>query len=181
MHTMLSLKTGASPGRGRWDATPCGRVEGEGAVIAPAAADATDWARGCWALSTTRDASRAAIITCSQSSSNQHRRASRRRIMWLTSSSAGGARDATYAKSKGPRWATRSREPWRWRSAERGEPRCRRWCPVESGGGQPVALPRAWRELASRRPRVRWGIFRLLLCANRRVGSLGWCVRVVGW
>ena len=45
MHATLPSKRASSPGRGRWDATPCGRVEGEGAVIAPAAADATDWAR----------------------------------------------------------------------------------------------------------------------------------------
>ena len=58
------------PGRGRWDATPCGRDEGQGAAIAPAAADATDWAKACCTLFATRDASRAAVFAWSTSSSN---------------------------------------------------------------------------------------------------------------
>ena len=37
MHATLPLKKAASPGRGRWDATPCGRVEGVGAAVVPAA------------------------------------------------------------------------------------------------------------------------------------------------
>ena len=32
----LLLKNVSSPGRGRWDATPCGRVEGKGTAVAPA-------------------------------------------------------------------------------------------------------------------------------------------------
>ena len=102
-------------------------------------------------------------------------------IVWLASSSARWARAAAYAKSKGASWAPRSRELWGWRSVERGEPRWRRWCPVERGGGQLVAFPRGWRELASRRPRVWWGLVRLLLCANQRVDPLGWWVRVEAW
>ena len=121
MHATLPLKKAASPGCGRWDATPCGRVEGEGA--------------------TTGSASRAAVFACSISSSNRRRRASRRRIVWLASSSARLARAAAYAKSKGPAWVSRSREPWEWRSAERGEPRWRRWCPVERGGGEVGGAP----------------------------------------
>ena len=42
MHPMLPLKKSSSPGRGRWDATPCGRVEDEEAAVAPSAADATE-------------------------------------------------------------------------------------------------------------------------------------------
>ena len=167
MHATMLLKKAAPPGRGRWDATPCGRVECEGAAVAPAAADAADWARACCVLSTTRDASCAAVFACSISSSNRRRRASRRRIIWLASSSARWTRAAAYAKSKGPAWAPRSRELSGWRSVERGEPRWRRWYPVERGGGQLVAVPRGWRELASRHPRVRWRLVRLPLCANR--------------
>ena len=54
----LPLKKTSFMGRGRWDATPCGGDEGEGAMVAPAATDATDWARACCALFATRDASR---------------------------------------------------------------------------------------------------------------------------
>ena len=50
---------------------------------------------------------------------------------------------------------------------------CRAWraqvsavVPCRARGGQLVALPRGWRELASKRPRVRWRLVRLLLCAN---------------
>ena len=42
MHAMVPSKKASLPGCGRWDATPCGRVEGEGFTVAPAAADATD-------------------------------------------------------------------------------------------------------------------------------------------
>ena len=41
MHSMLLLKKASSPGRGRWDGTPCVRVEDEGGALAPGAADAT--------------------------------------------------------------------------------------------------------------------------------------------
>ena len=170
VYATLPLKKAASPGRGRCYATPYGRVEGKEAAVAPAAADPTDPTRACCALSTTRDASRAAVFACSISSSNRRRRA----IVWLASSSARWARAAAYAKSKGAAWAPRSRELWGWRSVERGEPRWRRWCPVERGGGQLVALPRGWRELASRCPRVRRMLVHLLRCANRRVDPLGW-------
>ena len=44
--------------------------------------------------------------------------------------------------------------------------------PCRARGGQLVVLPRGWRELASRRPRVWWGLVHLL-CANRRVDPLG--------
>ena len=114
MHATLPLKNTSSPGRGRRDATPCGRVEGEGAAVAPAAADATDWARTWYALSTTRDASRAAVFAYLISSSNRCRCASRRTIVSLASSSAHSsahwARAAAYDKSEGPAWAPRSRE-----------------------------------------------------------------------
>ena len=53
--------------------------------------------------------------------------------------------------------------------------------PCRARGGQLVALPRGWRELASRRPRVRWGLVRLLLSANWRVDPLGWWERVEVW
>ena len=118
MHATMPLKKASFPGRDRWDATPCGRDEGKGAAVAPAAADATD-------------DSRAAVFACSIPSSNRRRRA----IVWLASSSARWARAAAYAKSKGAAWAPRFRELWGWRSVERGEPRWRRWCPVERGGG----------------------------------------------
>ena len=59
MHTTMPLKKASFPGRGRWDASPCGRDEGEGAAVAPAAADATDRARACYAFFAARDASRA--------------------------------------------------------------------------------------------------------------------------
>ena len=134
MNATLPLKKTSSPGRGRLEATPCGRGEGKRAAVAPAAADATDWVRAWCALSTTRDDSRAAVYACSTSSSNRRRRPSRRRIAWLASSIARWARATAYAKSKGPAWAPRFRERREWRSAERGEPRCRRWCPVERGG-----------------------------------------------
>ena len=58
-------------------------------------------------------------------------------------------RAAAYAKSKGATWAPRSREPWGWRSVERGEPRWRRWCAVERGGGSWWRFPGAgesWRQ-----------------------------------
>ena len=53
--------------------------------------------------------------------------------------------------------------------------------PCRARGGQLVELPQGWRELASRSPRVRWGLVRLLLCANRRIDPLGWWVRVDVW
>ena len=84
MHTTMPLKKASFPGRGRWGATPCGRGEGKGAAVAPAAADATDWARACCTLFAIRDASRAAVFACSISSPNPRRRA----IVWLASSSA---------------------------------------------------------------------------------------------
>ena len=177
MHATMTLKKASFQGRGRWDAAPCGRDEGEGVAVAPIAADATDWARACYALFATRDASRASVFACSVSSSKQRRRA----IVWLASSSARLAHAAAYAKSKGAAWAPRSGELWGWRSVEGGEPRRRRWCPGEGGGMQLVTLPRGWRELASRHPRVRWRLARLLLCANRRVDPLSWWVRVEVW
>ena len=151
MNATLPLKKAPFPSRDRWDATPCGRDERKGAAVAPAEADVTDWARACCALFATRDAYRVAVFACSISSSNRRRHA----IVWLASSSALCARAAAYAKSKGAAWAPRSWELWEWRSVECEEPRWRRWCHVERGGGQLVALPRGWRELASRRPRVR--------------------------
>ena len=48
-------------------------------------------------------------------------------------------------------------------------------------GGQLRDFLRGWRELAWRRPRVGWRLVRLLLCPNRRVGPLGWWVRVAVW
>ena len=42
MHATMPLKKASFLGRGRWDATPCGRDEGEGSAVAPIAADATD-------------------------------------------------------------------------------------------------------------------------------------------
>ena len=135
MHATLPLKKAASPGRGRWDAISCRRVECEWTAVAPVAADATEWARTCCALSTTRNTSRAAIFAFPISSSNRRRCASRRRIIWLASTSARWARTPACAKSNEPTAQPRSREPWGWRSAESGEPRWRRLCPVESGGG----------------------------------------------
>ena len=44
--------------------------------------------------------------------------------------------------------------------------------PCRARGGQLVALLRGWLELASRRPRVRWRLVRLLLCANQPVDPL---------
>ena len=41
-------------------------------------------------------------------------------------------------------------------------------------GGQLVALPQGWRDLASRRPRARSGFFRLLF-VDHRVDPVGWC------
>ena len=70
MHATMPLKKASLPGRGRWDATPCGRDEGKGAAVSPAAADATDWARACCALFAIRNASRAAVFACSLYSSN---------------------------------------------------------------------------------------------------------------
>ena len=105
MHATIPANKASFPGRGRWDATPCGRDEGEGAAVAPAAADTTDWAKACCALFATRDASRAAVFACSISWSNRRRRA----IIWLALSSARWARTAAYAKSKGAAWAPRSR------------------------------------------------------------------------
>ena len=78
MHATLPVKSMSSPGCCHPDATPCGRVEGEGTAVAPAAADATDWARAYRVLFTTKKASRAVVFACSISSSNRHRRASRR-------------------------------------------------------------------------------------------------------
>ena len=108
MRVTMPLKKASFPGRGRWDATPCRRDEGQGAAVAPAAADSTDWARACCALLATRDASRAAVFACSIFLSNRRRQA----IVWLASSSARWARAAAYAKSKGAAWAPRSRELW---------------------------------------------------------------------
>ena len=42
MHATIPLEMASFRGRGRWDATPCGRGESEGVAVAPAAADATD-------------------------------------------------------------------------------------------------------------------------------------------
>ena len=95
MHATMPLKKASFPGS--WDATPFGRDEGEEAAVAPAAADATDWARACCALFDTRDASCAAVFACSISSSNRRRHA----IVWLASSSARWARAAAYACPRG--------------------------------------------------------------------------------
>ena len=42
MHAMLPMKKASSSGRGRWDATPCGRDQGNGAAEAHTAVDATN-------------------------------------------------------------------------------------------------------------------------------------------
>ena len=144
MYATMPLNKASFPGHGRWDATPCGRDEGDRAAVAPVAADATDWVRACCALFVTKAASRAAVFPCLISSSNRRRRA----IVWLASSSARWARAAAYAKSKGATWALRSRELWGWRSVERRAPKWWRWCPVERGGGSWWRFPGAgesWR------------------------------------
>ena len=110
MHVTLPLKKASFPGRRRWSATSCGRVEGEGAAVALAAADATDWARACCARFTSRHASRAAVFARSTSSSNRRRRASRLILVWSASSSARWTHAATYAKFKRPAWAPRYRK-----------------------------------------------------------------------
>ena len=75
MHPTMPLTRASLPGRDRWDATSCGRDDGDGAAVAPAEADATDWARACCTLFATRDASREAVFACSISLSNRRRRA----------------------------------------------------------------------------------------------------------
>ena len=65
----------------------------------------------------------------------------------------------------------RSPELWGWRSVERGEPTWRPWCPGECGGEELVALPRGWRELASRRPRVRWRLVWVMVWCSFSVSS----------
>ena len=40
MHAMLPIKQASSPGRGRWDATPCERDQGNWAVVARTAVEA---------------------------------------------------------------------------------------------------------------------------------------------
>ena len=87
------------------------------------------------------------------------------------------AHAAAYVESKGVTLAPGSRKLRGWRSIERGEPRWRRWCPVEHGGEELVALPRGsswlrdapesgggWSVLFSPRPgeQTRW------------VGGSGW-------
>ena len=42
MHATLRSKKASSLGCDRWDATPCGRVQGDGAAVAPAPGAATD-------------------------------------------------------------------------------------------------------------------------------------------
>ena len=175
MHATMPLKKASFPGRGRWDATPCGRDEGKGAAVAPAAADTTDWARACCALFATRDASRAAVFACSISSSNRRRRA----IVWLASSSAHWARAVAYAKSKGAAWAPRSRELWGWRSVERGEPRRRRWCPVERGGGswwRPPGAGESWRRDAPESGGG-WSVFFSARTGDHKEGAPTWAPR----
>ena len=174
MHATLPLEKASFPRHGRWDATPCGRDEGEGAAVASAAAGATDWAKARGALFATRDASRALVFACSISSSNRRRRA----IVWLACSSARWARAAAYAKSKGRAWAPRSRELWGWRSVERGEPRWRRWCPVERRGGAAGGSPGAgesWRRDAPEFGRG-WSVFFSARAGESTllVGGSGW-------
>ena len=106
MHATTPLMKASFPGRGRWDATPCGRDESEGAPVASTASDATDRASACCALFATRDAARAAVFACSITLSNRRRRA----IVWLASSSARWTPAVAYAKSKETAWTPRSRE-----------------------------------------------------------------------
>ena len=42
MHATMPLKKASFSGRGRWDATPCGRDEGKRTAVTPVAADVTD-------------------------------------------------------------------------------------------------------------------------------------------
>ena len=124
----------SSPGRDSWEATPSGRAGGEGGAVAPAAVDAADRTGARRALSSARDASRAATFRCSTSSSWRRRRTSHRGTVAFASLSARLARATSEAKAKWvTAWVLRSRKLWGWCSVERGESRWRRWCSVERG------------------------------------------------
>ena len=133
IHPTLPFTEASSPGREWWKATPGGRLEGEGAAIAPAAVDALNRARARRALSNAIDASRAAAFACSTSSLWRRRLASLRILVDFASLNARQARATSAFKSEGPPWAPRSWGLKGWRSVERVEPRCRRWCSVKSG------------------------------------------------
>ena len=162
MRATMPLKKASFLGRRRWDATPWGRDEGEGAAVAPAAADATDWARACCALFSTRDASRAAVFACSMYSSKPT--SASYRLVGVVERPLGPRRRIYQVQGSG--MGAPVPGALGWHSVECGEPRWRRWRPVERRGVQLVALPRGWRELASRRPRVWWRLVRFLY-ANR--------------
>ena len=66
IYSMLPKKKASSPGRDVWEATPSGRAGGERAVVAPAAVDVAERAMARHALSTARDASRAAALAYSR-------------------------------------------------------------------------------------------------------------------
>ena len=178
MHATMPLKKASFPGRGRWDATPCGRDEAKGAAVAPAAADSTDWARACGALLATMDASRAAVFACSISSSNRPTSACYR-LFVIVKRPLGPRRRACQVQGSvmgAPVPEALGGALCRARRAQMAAV-----VPFRARGGQLVALSRGWRELASRRPRVRWGLVWLRLSANRRVDTLNWWERVKIW
>ena len=170
MHATMPLKKASFPHRGRWDETLCGRDEGEGVAVASAVADATDWARACCALFATRDAPRAAVFACSISLSNRRRRAGiverplgpRRRICQVQGAGVG-------AQVPGALGA---------HSVERGEPRWRWWCPVESGVSSWCRFPGAGESW--RRDAPEFGGGRSVLLSARTGESTLW-VGGPGW
>ena len=77
MYWTLPIMKASSPGRDFWEATPSGRA---GGGVALAAVDIAERATAWRALSTARDASRAATLAWSRASSSRRRRSSSWRL-----------------------------------------------------------------------------------------------------
>ena len=171
MHATIPLEKASFRGRGRLVATPCGPDESEGIAVPPAAADVTDWGEGllrplCYQGRLPRSDLRLLDILVKPTPACY-------RLVDVVESPLGPRRHVRQVQAGG----MVAPVPGALRVAL-CRPRKAQVAMVVAcrarGGGQLVAFPRGWRELASTRPRVRWGLVRLLLCANRRVHALGW-------
>ena len=128
MRAMLPFIKASFSGRGSWEATPGGRVEGEGTAVSPAAVDAGHRARARRAFSNTRDASKAKIEWASAW-------VLRSRELW-------GRRFVEHGEPRWRRWCSRERgEVSWWRCPGDGES-WRRDAP-ERGGGRSTSSLRA--------------------------------------
>ena len=165
-----------SPGRGRWDATPCGRVEDEGAAVALATADETDWASTCCAPETPpAQRSLPARYLRQTDVGVLHAGISSGWRCWAPAGPAPlhmPSQRGRHGRS-GPGSPGRGALPTV-QSRDGGGP-----CLVESRGRAAAAAPPGLARADVETPPSSVVVGPFILCANRRVNSVSWLVRVV--